>query len=231
MSAAGEIRGGVGGSRRRRPLRRLGVWTLVTLAVVSLLCVIAVLALTGRTLPLPGALTRLAETRLEAAFAPYQLTIGGGEVVVTRDGTPRFALSEVTIAGPGGEELVRVARLRVRMAPERLMKGQVVPTVFELSGGEIRLRRRADGEFDLVLGGGFAGQGSVSELLDRLDQMTAPGAPLAVLAYPDSRPPEQSNIQLSGGLPERLLTIGLDLFAYRSGYESGHGRAIWELVR
>ena len=167
--------------RRRRPLRRLGVWTLVTLAAFTLLSVIAVLALTGRTLPLPGALTRLAETRLEAAFAPYQLTIGGGDVVVNRDGTPRVALSEVTIAGPGGEELVRVARLRARLAPERLMRGQVVPTVFELSGGEIRLRRRADGEFDLVLGGGFAGQGSVSELLDRLDQATSPGAPLAAL--------------------------------------------------
>lgn len=69
------------------------------------------------------------------------------------------------------------------------------------------------------------------ELYQALAEARATGAPLAVLAYPDSRPPEESNIQISGGRPERLLTIGLDLFAYRSGYESAHGRAIWELVR
>ncbi len=142
---------------------------------------IAALALTGRTLPLPSALTRLAETRLEAAFAPYQLSIGGGEVVVTRDGTPRIALREVSVAGPGGQELLRVARMRARLAPERLMQGHLVPTVFEVSGGEVRLLRRVDGDFDLALGGGLAGRGSIPELLDTLDRLTAPGAVLAAL--------------------------------------------------
>jgi hypothetical protein len=162
-------------------VHRIGLWSVVTLGTLAALLVVAVLALTGRTLPLPSAVTGLIETRLEAAFAPYRLTIGGGEVLVGRDGTPRVSLRDVAIDGPGGEALIRVARMRTRLAPERLLEGQVVPTVFELTGGEVRVLRRADGTFDLAFGGGLAGQGTIPELIARLDRLTAPGTPLARL--------------------------------------------------
>lgn len=162
-------------------MHRIGLWSLVTLGAFAALVVVTALALTGRTLPLPGALTTLIETRLEAAFAPYRLVIGGGDVVVARDGTPRISLRDVAIDGPGGEPLIRVARMRARLSPERLLEGAFVPTVFELSGGEVRLLRRADGTFDLAFGGGLAGQGTIPQLIDQLDRLTAPGTPLARL--------------------------------------------------
>ncbi|MCU0906425.1 MAG: AsmA-like C-terminal region-containing protein [Rhodobacteraceae bacterium] len=167
--------------RRRRTVHRIGLWSLVTLGALAGLVLVAALALTGRTLPLPGAATAMIETRLEAAFAPYRLTIGGGEVVVARDGTPRISLRDVAIDGPGGEQLVRVAQMRARLAPARILRGAFVPTVFDLSGGEVRLLRRADGSFDLAFGGGLAGQGTIPQLIDRLDRLTAPGTPLARL--------------------------------------------------
>jgi len=172
---------GKGRHRRRRTVHRIGLWSLLSLGTLAGLVLVAALALTGRTIPLPAAVTSLIETRLEAAFAPYRLTIGGGEVVVSRDGTPRVSLRAVAIDGPGGEPLLRVARMRARLAPERLLEGAFVPTVFELSGGEVRLLRRVDGTFDLAFGGGLAGQGTIPELIDRLDRLTAPGTPLARL--------------------------------------------------
>lgn len=165
----------------RRTVHRVGLWTALTLGTLAALVILAALALTGRTLPLPTAATRLIETRLEAAFAPYRLTIGAGEVVVARDGTPRISLRDVAIDGPGGEPLIRVARMRTRLAPERLLEGAFVPTVFDLSGGEVRFLRRADGTFDLAFGGGLAGQGTIPDLMARLDALTAPGTPLSRL--------------------------------------------------
>jgi hypothetical protein len=75
------------------------------------------------------------------------------------------------------------------------------------------------------------GMPTEDELYQALAEARAAGAPVAVLAYPDSRPPLECTVQLPGNCPGRLLTIGLDLFAYRSGYETDHGRAIWELLR
>lgn len=75
------------------------------------------------------------------------------------------------------------------------------------------------------------GKPTEGELYQALAEARATGARIAVLAYPDSLPPEESRVQMPGGSPERLLTIGLDLFGYRHGYESLRGREIWELVR
>lgn len=69
------------------------------------------------------------------------------------------------------------------------------------------------------------------ELYQALAEARAAGAQIAVLAYPDGLPTEESRVQVPGGAPERLLTIGLDLFGYRHGYESLRGREIWELIR
>jgi hypothetical protein len=177
---------------------------LVTLGTLAALVLVAALSLTGRTLPLPGIVTRAIEAQLEAAFAPYRLTIGGAEVVVPRDGAPRVSLREVAVSGPGGEQLMRVARMRTRLAPARLMEGRVVPTVFDLSGGEVRLLRRADGQFDLAFGGGLRGQGSIPDLLDRLDRLTAPGAPLARL---DRVTAEGLTITLEDARSGRVWTV------------------------
>lgn len=69
------------------------------------------------------------------------------------------------------------------------------------------------------------------ECYQALAQARAADAPVAVLAYPDDRPPVERFVQPPGTCPERLLTVGLDLFAYRWGSERTHGRTLWELIR
>lgn len=103
------------------------------------------------------------EARLsEAMDAPVRV---GAARIVWRDFRPLLALRDLhLIAGDAGPPMLRIASLRVGVAPEALLAGRLQPNRLQLQGSEIRLEEEPEG-WRIARGGG---EGLDAEALQRL---------------------------------------------------------------
>lgn len=178
-SSSGESEARRGG-RRRRPAR-MGLWLILSLLLLAAAFGVAVLALTGKPIRLPVWAVAEAEARMNAALPlpGAQVSLEAVEITIGRDWTPRLRLEDLRIAlTDGGGTVLRLPEARISFDAAGLMRGQLRPASVTLSGAAIRLRRDAQGRFDLAFGEGAAMRdfGSFAELLDRIDALFA--APL-----------------------------------------------------
>lgn len=178
---------------------RFGIWLLLSLAFPTGLAVLAVLALTGRTIGLPEWATERIEMRLNAVLAPVQAGLDGVNVVFSDNGVPRVQFIGVTLADGGGRLLARIPELRATLSGESLLRGKLVVRRLALKDASATLRRGADGEFDLAMGGmvpPVAAARNLGAVLDQIDHAFTRPALAAVrsvsieglrLTYEDAR--------------------------------------------
>ncbi|MBF9041820.1 hypothetical protein HKCCE4037_00635 [Rhodobacterales bacterium HKCCE4037] len=166
-----------------RPTRR--VW-LRALAIVGLVVLLPVGALWLRLVLAPMALPDGMQTRVEQrindAMATADVSIGDMILSLPQGGrAPAFELRDVAVSTPEGEVRAALPRLRVRVAPGPLVRGEVRIREIIVSNAGVNLRRDADGRIDLDFGGARDSASvvpaperedlSLVDTLSRLDQM------------------------------------------------------------
>lgn len=158
--------------------RRRGARLAVAAAVAVLAALLGWLAVTGRPITLPAGLAAQVETRLNAALGGARLKLRSVVVQIVPNGLPRVTLRGVELFDAHGQPLAQIGEMRARVSGRALLLGRIEPRRLTLSGGEITVRRRGDGTFDLALGGGLQASGTLTSILDGIDRAFA-APPLA----------------------------------------------------
>lgn len=152
--------------RRQRPLsrpqrklwHRIGRLIATLLVVLALVfAVLAVLALSGKSIQLPVWAVAEIEDRLNAAIrsadlagAPVSVSVGTVDLVVPDDWVPRLSLQDVKVRQADGSTLLSLPQARIEVDPGGLGQGQVRLKTITLTGAQLTVRRDAQGRFDLT---------------------------------------------------------------------------------
>lgn len=164
--------------RRHRP--RVGLRLVLALVVMALALGLCGMALTGRSLGLPVWAVAEAEARLNRALQDNShlpqgaaVALGGIEVALDRDFTPRFRLLDLRLIEPEGRSILALPELAVALDPGALLRGQLHPASVRLLGAQLEAVRDAEGRIGLSIGGisGAPQPQSLAEVLDALDRM------------------------------------------------------------
>lgn len=140
-------------TRRRRRLHwHLGIWMVLALLLFTLFLVFASMSLTGRVYTLPEGLTARLSEQIDTRLENAGISLGRVELGVSPEGYPRLRLVNVGIKDQTGLEVAQLNAVEggVRFWP--LLRGEVVPKGLSLSGAQVTVRRRSNGEFDLSFG-------------------------------------------------------------------------------
>ncbi|MZQ89819.1 hypothetical protein GVY41_12435 [Frigidibacter albus] len=165
---------------RRR--RRIGLWLLLSLALIVAASGFGVMALTGRPILLPVWAVERIEARINLAISSPEgsaagtLKLGAVELLVDERFVPRVRLRGVEIRS-GGVPVALLPELRASFWPKPLLRGRLEPRSLRISGAQVTLRRAPDGALDLAfMQGAAAGArhiGSLPEGLEALEQVFA----------------------------------------------------------
>ncbi len=136
---------------------RSAALTVLGLGLLGAAAAFAVLALTGQAIRLPPALVARIEARLDDGLPPrMQVDLGGVEVAVDDDWTPRLRLADVALRQDGAA-LLTLPEAAVVFDPGAFLTGRLLPVDVRLSGADIALTRDAAGRIDIGPGPGAAG--------------------------------------------------------------------------
>ncbi len=161
------------GARKPR-YRRKRFWFGLFLIFAAIGLAGLVLSATGVSVSVPDWATRKLEDRINAEFDAGRVSIRDVRLMVDPTGRPRVRMNDVGLYDRRGVEMARLNELRVRFAARDLMRGQATMKTLRLSGAQITMRRRTNGEFDLSLGDAGAGAtGDLAAMLDGLDRAFA----------------------------------------------------------
>lgn len=132
-------------------------WVMPTLIFLTLAAVFAGLALSGKPVRLPvwavvEAEQRLNTTLQDVSQGAASLSVGGAVFVVDEDWVPRLRLEDVRLLEQSGATFLSLPELRLALDPGALASGQLRLRSLRLIGANMRLRRLADGQFDLAFG-------------------------------------------------------------------------------
>ena len=157
--------------RKTRMRKRTFVWTFFWLTVVVSFFGYANLSVQGRSLDAPEWLSTRIETRLNESFASGRVDLGRVAFEVDETGWPEFKFHNLAIFDGRGTEVARLNGVSTRFSIPALVGGRIEPSFLRLSGAQITVRRRQDGQFDLSFGGGGATSGTLPGVLDTLDEL------------------------------------------------------------
>ncbi|MFD2174079.1 hypothetical protein [Rhodobacter lacus] len=142
---------------RRRRLRvrwrrRLGIWMVLSAALLLPLALLGFLALSHAPVAVPQGLVSLLETRAnEALSGRVRLRIGGAAVAIVPGLVPEVRLRFVQLDQPTGLPIAAFPEIDVRFRLSGLLSGRVEPQSLAVRGARVALFRRPDGRLDLTL--------------------------------------------------------------------------------
>ncbi|MFT6222359.1 MAG: hypothetical protein ACJA1F_000193 [Paracoccaceae bacterium] len=171
---------------RRSLATRISIWIFDIVAIAVVLVGIAVFGLAGREVQVPHWVAERAGARLETGLDGAQIDIGQVTLMFQKLKAPLVSFRDVSLRRADGREIFAMPVLRVGLDRQALLEGTVQPTSLALEGAALRVRREADGRFDLGFGTAqmLGGGGSLVAVLDRMDTLFAqPGfAPIERIA-------------------------------------------------
>lgn len=106
------------------------------------------------------------------------ISLGGAVMVVGSDWVPRLALEDLRLMQPSGEVLVALPETRLTLDPAALARFSLRVSGLRVVGARLGLRRLANGQLDVALGGGlpafaFDNLGDLFRAADRLAALPA----------------------------------------------------------
>lgn len=198
---------------RRTGLRRagrMGLVTVLALVVASALAVLAVLAMTGKPIRLPVWTVAEIETRANAALQDAlpgaAVSVGGIEIMLDPDWTPRLRLEDLRLLQGPGSTLLALPDLRLSFdAGAFVTERRLRPASLQIIGGAVTLNRRPDGSLDLQIGTGAAPPiNNLSDLFAQIDR--ALEAPM--LSRLDRIEAQAASLTLIDARLNRTWTVG-----------------------
>lgn len=161
--------------RRRRLHWHLGIWMVLSVLLFGLFMVLMSMSLTGRVVTLPDTLTDRISTRINARLDRAGISLGRVELGVTPEGRPRLRLVNVGVRDQTGLEVAQLNAVEGGVKFWPLLQGKVEPSGFYLSGAQVTVRRRANGDFDLSFGQAAGASGGLGDILDAIDGVFTTG--------------------------------------------------------
>ncbi len=135
---------------------RLGLWALLSLALMLAVAAVGLLVVTGKPLVAPGWLVQGVEARVNARLGDQaKLHIGGAQLLIGTDGLPRVRLANVRLTEPGGRDLADLPEVRASLSLAALLQGRLAPSTLTVSGARLSLQRNANGSLNIGLGKGL----------------------------------------------------------------------------
>lgn len=140
-------------AKETRRRGRLGLWALLSLALLLAAAGAGLMVLTGQPLEAPGWLVHRIETRVNDKLdGAARVKLGGVELVVDADLVPRVTLSALRVYSPGGDEIADLPEVRVALSLSALGQGRIAPSALTVSGANLALQRNANGTFNIGFG-------------------------------------------------------------------------------
>ena len=133
--------------------RRIGLFVLVSVALLALAGAGGLLVVAGGQLQLPGAITQRIEARVNAGLAAGRVELGALRIAVEDGFTPVLRVSDLVLSGADARQRAALPDLEARLDRGALLRGALRPERIRLAGARIRLRRTADGTVDVAFGG------------------------------------------------------------------------------
>ncbi|WP_323764231.1 DUF3971 domain-containing protein [Marinovum sp.] len=166
-------RGARPGPRKRMIVARAALMMVFWVAVLSGALVWGGLSLLGRPLNAPDWLRAEIETRIARQLPGYELSFSEMTLFVHSDLRPEIALEDVELRQAGtGRVLLELSHAEVKIARRSLYQGRLQPRSISVAGVFLRLRRGADGAFDLALGDGMGKAGiGLNGLISQIDDL------------------------------------------------------------
>ncbi|MCV6593382.1 MAG: DUF3971 domain-containing protein [Silicimonas sp.] len=154
--------------------RRFRLVRVLWLTLAGLVFACAMLALSGRSVPVPDMLRASIEERVNAGFAGAPLALGDMRFAISREGAPQVLMRDITLADPSGGGVAQLNSLGAELSLDRLLRGEISASAVALAGAQITVRRRADGSFafrsDQLT---ETDTGSLPDILAQIDQVLA----------------------------------------------------------
>ncbi len=148
--------------------KRVGrLWLSLVLAVILVALAFEAVSLASRGIAVPGWATARIEERINRVLEQGSIRFGALDFELGRRGAPVVRMRDVTLANAYGAPVARFDRVETAISLWPLLRGRIQPRSVRIIGGTLRLRRDADGSFDLALGpeGEFSSGGSVAQVL------------------------------------------------------------------
>lgn len=163
--------------KRARSLRKRHIFQaiLTGLGGFAAALFLGFLLLIGRDLEAPDWLQARIEEKIADSLPGVDIGLGSMTLRVERaDLSPRVFFQNVVVKDDTGLPFASLGELSVRAAFPAALRGQFFPKKISLSGALMKLRRDADGGFDLTIGSALQASGegaNLIELVERLDQL------------------------------------------------------------
>lgn len=166
-------------ARRQMRFGTIGFGLTLFLTVFALVTSAGLWLASGRGIQAPLWVTVEAENRLNSLIGKSHLppgtslSLGGIEFALDKGLTPRLVVRELQLMDASGRALISLPQVRATIAPDALLKGQILPQSLLLTGAQMAIARDAEGRFMLSFGGlsGAPGLQSAPEVIDAIDRM------------------------------------------------------------
>ncbi|MGJ8583010.1 MAG: hypothetical protein ACSHXD_02865 [Marinosulfonomonas sp.] len=159
--------------KKRKHVRRhhsgFGIWRLLSTFLLMVLLVMAGLSVTGRSLIMPGWVTKIISARVNDAIEVGHVTIGQTLIQVNNRGIPGLQFLDLGVFDGRGAEVVRLNNVGAHLSPAAVLEGRLTVRDVQLNGAQMTLRRLPDGQFDLSFAGAVA-VGTLPGILDIIDK-------------------------------------------------------------
>ncbi|MFN4153299.1 MAG: AsmA-like C-terminal region-containing protein [Paracoccaceae bacterium] len=202
------------GAQQRPGFRRAGragLVLLLVLVVLAALSLLGVLALTGKPIRLPVWTVAEIETRANAALQDVlpgaAVSVGGIEITLDPDWTPRLGMEDLRLLQGPGSTLLALPDLQMSFDARAFVRERKLrPASLRIVGGTVSLHRREDGSLDLRIGSAGAAPpiNGLSDLFAQIDR--ALETPL--LSQLDRIDAEATSLTLTDARLGRTWTVG-----------------------
>ncbi|OWU83893.1 hypothetical protein ATO6_15865 [Oceanicola sp. 22II-s10i] len=141
-------------ARRRRPGIRHVLWLVVSSVFVVIFvsgALVAGMMMSGEPLVAPGWMRERIKARLDTSLSGLDVEFGEIALILGENGTPRLRLGDLRVSREGSAARLTLSDIEGTVALGPLLEGRVQPDSIYLTGAQMRLRRDAEGGFDLAL--------------------------------------------------------------------------------
>lgn len=162
-----------GKPRRRRRLARVGVWVVLSMALLATGLGVIGWSLLGTPLRAPDWMRSKIEARLAEQLPGFDLRFSDMTLFVQRDLRPEISLSNVELREAGsGRRLLELSQAEITIARSPLLEGEVQLRNVSVAGVFLQLHRNEAGDFDIAFGDGLNGEGiGLNGLVSRIDDV------------------------------------------------------------
>ena len=161
--------------RKRRHLRRIGKWSVLSTVFVTALLAAGVYYMLGKPIYAPKWVQDRIEARINENLPDALIRFGELVFVLDQDGHPRVRLSDVVVETSSGVEVVAFQEARISLSLQGLLKRTVQPREIFLDGVVAALVRDEKGKVSLSAGFGAAPStreaATVPELIGQMDRL------------------------------------------------------------